>query len=405
MCRRFVSFVLEFCLTPLLPAFIPKPRQHQLLGRAKDNLGQVMSHPADAKELVDILMQLADNCTTDPTVLQYAFTRIEEILGLGGAEDGACGTQHASLFLKNDHVNEAPFLKALEGLETQDPYLEKSAALGLACLYTVCDGKESHLIRWINSKLTSPSQGVWEMALPSLGMLSRKQTARNLIITKGCLGHLVDILKRVGVNGNAQQLYELTFAVWTLSLGADVDMTAFLNTGSINVLVDLVAAAPSRKVTRVAVATLVNLASNEKPDVLMEMFTTPLQKLIDGMVQSNSYKLANDPEFETDVKSLHEVLMKNYRELSTFERWSSEVSSGNLRWGIVHTEKFWRENFKFVEKDEFAILKKLIENCLRSSDPVSRDCSRLTAGFCFSLPSSSLLSSPLLSSFLFPVRL
>lgn len=344
--------------------------QHQLLERAKEDLNKVLTNPGDAKELADILMQLAENCTTELSVQQYAFTRIEEILGLGDAEDStACGTKHASLFLKNDVVNDAPFLKALEGRESRDSYMEKSASVALACLYSVCGGKISHLIHWINSKLTSPSQGVWEIALPALAMIARKQSSRPTIISKGCLGHVVDILKRVGVNGNAQHLYELSFVLWTLSLGQDADLKAFLSTGSISLLVELVAAAPSRKVTRVAVAALVNLASNEVADVLMEMFTTPLQKLVDGMIQSNSYKLANDLEFEADVKSLHDVLSKNYRELSTFERWSTEVTSGNLRWGIVHTEKFWRENCKFVEANEFAVLKSLI-HCLHSTDPV-----------------------------------
>ena len=30
------------------------------------------------------------------------------------------------------------------------------------------------------------------------------------------------------------------------------------------------------------------------------------------------------------------------------------------RWGIVHTEKFWRENAKFVEANDFKLLKMLI---------------------------------------------
>ena len=33
---------------------------------------------------------------------------------------------------------------------------------------------------------------------------------------------------------------------------------------------------------------------------------------------------------------------------------------GALRWGIVHTDKFWRENAKFLERDDFALLKSLI---------------------------------------------
>ena len=52
--------------------------------------------------------------------------------------------------------------------------------------------------------------------------------------------------------------------------------------------------------------------------------------------------------------------MRNYRDLSTFERWASEVNTGALRWGIVHTDKFWRENCKFLERNDFELLKTLI---------------------------------------------
>ena len=35
----------------------------------------------------------------------------------------------------------------------------------------------------------------------------------------------------------------------------------------------------------------------------------------------------------------------------------AEVNSGQLRWGIVHTEKFWRENVKALEANDFKTLK------------------------------------------------
>lgn len=40
------------------------------------------------------------------------------------------------------------------------------------------------------------------------------------------------------------------------------------------------------------------------------------------------------------------------------------------RWGILHTEKFWRENAKLVEQDNFKALRALIA-LLASRDPVS----------------------------------
>ena len=64
---------------------------------------------------------------------------------------------------------------------------------------------------------------------------------------------------------------------------------------------------------------------------------------------------------------MHATLLANHRELSTFERYTAEVASCQLRWGLVHSEKFWRENARAVEAEDFKLLKQLIA-LLRSDD-------------------------------------
>jgi hypothetical protein len=56
------------------------------------------------------------------------------------------------------------------------------------------------------------------------------------------------------------------------------------------------------------------------------------------------------------------LFQANYRELSTFERWQSEVSTKQLKWGsrLVHCEKFWRENASALERHDFKELKVLL---------------------------------------------
>jgi V-type H+-transporting ATPase subunit H len=60
-----------------------------------------------------------------------------------------------------------------------------------------------------------------------------------------------------------------------------------------------------------------------------------------------------DPEFDGDLRSLNDILTTNFRELTAFDRWVSQIYSGALRPGVVHTEKFWRENARFVEAEDF----------------------------------------------------
>ena len=344
---------------------------HQLLEKAQQNLAVILDSPNDSKNLASILIKVADNCTSNLTVQQYVFTRVEEILGLGmdfsDADVDVYGAKHAYLFTSDGtRLVDAPFLRALN---SPDIYLQKSASLGLACLYTKCDGNMDSLVQWINSKLTSPEAGTWELAAPALSMVARRESACQMILASGGVANVVGVLTRLGVNGNAQQIYELCFILWTMALGTDgsQDLKAFLSAGTIRVLYDICSSAPSRKVVRMAIAALANLAHTENADVLTEMLTAGLDRLLDNIISSNSHKQANDPEFEADVKFLHDVLARNFRDLSSFDKWTSEVKTGALRWGIVHTDKFWRENAKMVEQDEFKMLKMLIA-LLESND-------------------------------------
>jgi hypothetical protein len=170
-----------------------------------------------------------------------------------------------------------------------------------------------------------------DIVLPSLTILLRKETCRQPFTAKGGINLIVQTLNKLGRNGNAQQLYELTFCLWTLSLGDNADIEAFLHCGTILTLTELVAAAPSRKVVRMALASLLNLTHGSNEGVLTEMLTGGLTKMLENMIHSNAHKQAGDPEVESDVRNLFEILMKNYRDFSTYDRWMSEVKTGNLR--------------------------------------------------------------------------
>ena len=134
---------------------------HQLLEKSQTNLAIILDNPTDAKSLASILIKIADNCTSNLTIQQYVFTRVEEILGLGmdfsDADVDVYGAKHAHLFTADGkRIIDAPFLRALN---SPDIYLQKSASLGLACLYTKCEGNVQSLVQWINSKLSSPAAG------------------------------------------------------------------------------------------------------------------------------------------------------------------------------------------------------------------------------------------------------
>jgi V-type H+-transporting ATPase subunit H len=305
---------------------------------------------------------------------------MEEILGLGDKDDvnsDAYGMKHSNLFIldtpgggntptpQGRKIADVCFARALT---FSDIYLQKSASMVFASLLTVHEGNVSALLTWITTKVTSTAPGVWDMALPVLCILTHTSNNKAYLLNNHIVMHIVSILKRLGVNGNSQQLYELVFVLWSLSLGA-TDPSTYLHNNVIATVVELLAASPSRKVTRMCISLLRQLADTHDHLVLNELYTAGVMRIIDNLSGNSMVKQMNDLEVENDFKALQEVLAKNYRELSSFERWSSEVESGTLRWGILHTEKFWKDNAKFVEMNNFGLLRTLISH-LNSADMV-----------------------------------
>jgi hypothetical protein len=344
-----------------------------LLEKAQANLELVLDNTESARVLVNMLLNLAEYCVSNLTVQQFALTKMEEILGLGAevgdaAEAEARGSRHVGLFTHDGvHINESAFVKALPAV---DVYVQQFASEVYACLLAAnCEGNMDALVAWIIFKLKHMHE--WEGALPALGILCRSHVARSKLVAAGAVTAASAVLKRLasGSNRNAQQIYELSFHLWALSLEEE-NIAAFIPAGAVAVLVEQIAAPPTKKVTRVAIGALRNLCGGENNDIINAMFTAGLLRLVEN---NAAVKAIGDADIEEDFKFVHNVLLKNYRELSSFERWSNEVSSGALRTGIVHTEKFWHANARFMDQDNFALLKKLV-SLLDSGDMVSARC-------------------------------
>lgn len=403
----------------------------QLIEKAQNHLESFLQVPQDAAELVRLYYTLANNCTYDLQVQQYVFTRFEEILELGASSGNGSkhtklgneqGRGYAHLFVSNEgELNDGAFIRALTN---SDPYLQLCSARGLATIYAnvaedlvpvpagdagmlnlspLSPGQSgpaldsngrvsnlSNLVYWMKNNLMNSIQDTskLEIVTPAMMNLVHCSAARPLLLGANAVGILTNIIGCLGVTGNPQSLYEICFVLWTLSLPVPGDQgdngsespkkgastpAMFSQAGTVRWLVELIAAAPTRKITRMTVACVLNLAKSDDKNILAEIFATSLPRLVESMVESESYKSHKDQEYETDVKALAAVLERNYRELSTFERWSTEINSGALRWGVVHSEKFWKENHRFMEADDWAMLTKLIA-CLDNTTDTETVC-------------------------------
>lgn len=72
-----------------------------------------------------------------------------------------------------------------------------------------------------------------------------------------------------------------------------------------------------------------------------------------------SHNLLLDSLSSIDLDILYKLLRETYREMSRWDVYQAEVESGHLEWGVVHSEKFFKEHARRLEgkNGDFTVLR------------------------------------------------
>ena len=212
------------------------------------------------------------------------------------------------------------------------------------------------LVLWIKQIMTTDKSKTFELscALKTTMIIVREELWRDAFVEKGgvtLLAHLCDVQC-----GDHQRLYEVCFSLWVLSY-SDKASEDFGKTKIVELLCDIVQANFREKLTRVAIAALVNLVSKQNGEHCQIMAECDLLETLKDLSESHWA----DPDVMEDLEALKEAMQMNYRVLSSFERYRKEVLKGDLKWGPVHSEKFFRDNSEEMAGDDFLLVRKLID--------------------------------------------
>ena len=78
-----------------------------------------------------------------------------------------------------------------------------------------------------------------------------------------------------------------------------------------------------------------------------------ISKIIDTLLKGN----IKDKDVTDDLEYVGGILEKNLKILSSFEKYVKELNTQILEWNPVHTEKFWKENVKKFEDQDFLLIR------------------------------------------------
>jgi V-type H+-transporting ATPase subunit H len=176
--------------------------------------------------------------------------------------------------------------------------------------------------------------------------------------------------KSAVASSSVQQLYDLVFCLWCLSLDCSADESVrkhFSRDGAIPALAHLLKKVPREKVLRVTLACLRSLSTlsdgsqskHEQPFV-RDMIGCAVLKSLETVKQ----RRWNDADLEEDLEFLRGFLKDCTQELTQWSAYEAQIATGILRWDdMLHTHDFLRANARHMEgsKADFAPLKRLVE--------------------------------------------
>jgi V-type H+-transporting ATPase subunit H len=178
---------------------------------------------------------------------------------------------------------------------------------------------------------------------------------RSFFLTTGGLRLIINPIFTTK-SGSVQPIYCALFALWQITFNEEsVEYFIRKDYELISIIIKEIKRSDKEKVLRVGLGALKNLAefSHAAIEIMVE------EKLLDT-IDVLSKKVLKDEDVIDLIKSLGDVLQKNVKILSTYEKWLLELNRGELVQGVTHTENFWKENAKRLEDNSHDALKKLV---------------------------------------------
>ncbi|EER18388.1 vacuolar ATP synthase subunit h, putative [Perkinsus marinus ATCC 50983] len=151
-------------------------------------------------------------------------------------------------------------------------------------------------------------------------------------------------------------LYRGVFCVWCVSFNKELVSTSVADMGDdlVQALLSVVANCRVEKVIRMTLAVLSNFLGDDK------MCTAIVESGIIHYVQNLEYEKWRDQELYEDVRKVAAMIASEISTHTNFERYERELRTNKLRWGFIHSEKFWLENAEKFDREQFAAVKALV---------------------------------------------
>ena len=170
---------------------------------------------------------------------------------------------------------------------------------------------------------------------------------------------------QLGAREQVQLMYELLFVLWSLAL--EPVLARLLPSGETVHLLGQALKLTSTKVRRMAVAVTACLARH--PHHVAELLDSDVHFRLPELL--TLAQDLDDPDFIEDTRSTLATLEGSPQRLTLFDRFSRMARSPRMEMSrMLRSEVFWRENITKFERDDFALVMRLIQHlgpCIQSS--------------------------------------
>ena len=260
-----------------------------------------------------------------------------------------------------------PFIKLLKNDDDTVPLLSaKVLNYLIAATETVPASVLEPFFDWYRTLTTAPDQNTDLQNLAVQALSSILRSAHNRSVFRKNTSNSDVLMTLLKKHGGIQLQYNSLLVIWLLSF--DEPVAKELSTHDmISLLNSICQASAKEKITRIAIATLRNLATLA-PTSLNLM----LQSDILTLVKTFKARQWHDEDIKDDLVYLEDVLTARKTEMTSFEAYSTEVDSGKLVWSPPHkSDEFWSANAKQLVKDDYSLVKQLARILSTAQDHVT----------------------------------